>query len=70
MQPPPSQQRVAGLDVIQRLRALYPALPAVIVTGDTAPQRLREFDGLAASVLHKPVDGKKLGRALQGALGR
>ncbi len=59
-----------GLDVIERLRARCPALPAVIVTGDTAAERLREFDGLAASVLHKPVDGKKLARALLDALGR
>ena len=59
-----------GLEVIERLRARCPALPAVIVTGDTAAQRLREFDGIAASVLHKPVDGKKLARALRAATGR
>ena len=56
-----------GLEVIERLRVRCPALPAVIVTGDTAAQRLREFDDLAASVLHKPVDGKKLARALRAA---
>jgi CheY-like chemotaxis protein len=59
-----------GLDVIERLRARWPALSAVIVTGDTSPLRLREFDGIAASVLHKPVDGRKLARALQRAVGR
>ena len=59
-----------GLDVITRLRARYPALPAVIVTGDTAAGQLREFDSLAVSVLNKPVDGDKLARALQGVLGR
>ncbi len=59
-----------GLDVIERLRARRPALPAVVVTGDTAVQRLREFDGLNASVLHKPVDGKKLARALRDAVAR
>ncbi len=59
-----------GLEVIERLRARCPALPAVIVTGDTASERLREFDGIAASVLHKPVDGKKLARALRDASGR
>jgi signal transduction histidine kinase/CheY-like chemotaxis protein len=56
-----------GLDVITRLRAVHPglpALPAVIVTGDTTAQRLREFDGLGVSVLHKPVDGEKLARTL------
>ena len=55
-----------GLDVITRLRALYPALPAIIVTGDTAAQRLREFEGVAERVLHKPLDGKSLARALAG----
>ena len=55
-----------GLDVITRLRARYPALPAIIVTGDTAAQRLREFEGVAERVLHKPLDGKSLARALAG----
>ncbi len=59
-----------GLEVIKRLRARCPALPAVIVTGDTAADRLREFDGIAASVMHKPVDGRKLAQGLQGAVGR
>ena len=59
-----------GLDVISSLRARWPALPAVIVTGDTAAERLRDFDSLAASVLHKPVDGMKLARALRNAVGR
>lgn len=53
-----------GLDVITRLRACYPGLPAVIVTGDTAAQRLTEFEGVAVSVLHKPIDDKRLARAL------
>ena len=55
-----------GLDVITRLRARYPALPAIIVTGDTAAQRLREFEGVAERVLHKPLDGESLARALAG----
>ena len=59
-----------GLEVIERLRVRCPALPAVIVTGDTGAERLREFDGITASVLHKPVDGKKLARALRAATGR
>jgi signal transduction histidine kinase len=59
-----------GLDVITRLRARYPTLPAVIVTGDTAARQLREFDSLAVSVLHKPVDGDQLARALQAVLRR
>jgi signal transduction histidine kinase/CheY-like chemotaxis protein len=57
-----------GQDVIARLRLRQPALPAVIVTGDTAAQRLRTFSGLAATVLHKPIDGARLARALTEAV--
>ena len=63
-----------GVDVITRLRKQHGKhhgdLPAVIVTGDTAAQRLREFAALRATVLHKPIDGEKLARALVEALGR
>jgi signal transduction histidine kinase/ActR/RegA family two-component response regulator len=54
-----------GVDVIERLRARKPDLPAVIVTGETAPSRFREFSGAAARILHKPLDGDRLARALQ-----
>ncbi len=67
-----------GVDVITRLRKQHGQqhgkhhgeLPAVIVTGDTAAQRLREFAALRATVLHKPIDGEKLARALVDAVGR
>jgi signal transduction histidine kinase/ActR/RegA family two-component response regulator len=54
-----------GLDVIERLRVRKPDLPAVIVTGETAPSRFREFSGAAARILHKPLDGDRLARVLQ-----
>jgi CheY-like chemotaxis protein len=57
-----------GAQVIARLRARYGELPAVILTGDTAAPRLREFSALAASVLHKPVGGERLARALVAAV--
>ena len=50
-------RRETGVQVIERLRERDPDLPAVIVTGDTSPARLREFAGLAASVLNKKVLG-------------
>jgi signal transduction histidine kinase/ActR/RegA family two-component response regulator len=53
-----------GLEVIERLRERQPGLPAVIVTGETAPARFREFSGVAARILHKPLDGERLARAL------
>jgi signal transduction histidine kinase/CheY-like chemotaxis protein len=57
-----------GQDVIARLRTRQPGLPAVIVTGDTGAQRLRTFSGLEVTVLHKPIDGARLARALTEAV--
>jgi signal transduction histidine kinase/CheY-like chemotaxis protein len=57
-----------GQDVIAQLRVRQPALPAVIVTGDTAAQQLRTLSGLATTVLHKPIDGARLARALTEAV--
>ncbi|GAA4350831.1 hypothetical protein GCM10023165_38520 [Variovorax defluvii] len=54
-----------GLQVIERIRRHRPALPSVIVTGETAPTRFREFSTVAARVLHKPLDGERLARTLQ-----
>lgn len=61
-----------GADVICRLRKAQGGrahLPVVIVTGDTAAQRLRDLSGLAVTVLHKPIDGERLARALVEAVG-
>jgi CheY-like chemotaxis protein len=59
-----------GIDVIARLRSARPGLPALIVTGDTAPHRLGELEGSGVGVLHKPVDGASLARALVDTVGR
>jgi CheY-like chemotaxis protein len=44
-----------GLEAIERLRRTRPGLPALIVTGDTAPERLAEMNRARVPVLHKPV---------------
>ncbi|MDM0114826.1 hybrid sensor histidine kinase/response regulator [Variovorax sp. J22R133] len=54
-----------GLDVLARLRLHQPGLVAVIVTGETAPDRFAELSGVAARVLHKPVVGGLLAQVLQ-----
>jgi CheY-like chemotaxis protein len=59
-----------GIDVIACLRSARPGLPALIVTGDTAPHRLGELEGSGVGVLHKPVDGASLARALVDTVGR
>jgi CheY-like chemotaxis protein len=58
----------SGLDVIARLHARIPGLPAVVVTGDTAPARLRELSSQVTAVLHKPIGGKVLVDALVAAV--
>jgi len=54
-----------GVEVIERVRRRLPDLPAVIVTGETAPARLGEFARVAARVLHKPLDGETLAQTLR-----
>ena len=53
-----------GIEVIERLRVHRAGIPAVIVTGETAPTRFREFSAVAARVLHKPLAGDRLARTL------
>ncbi len=44
-----------GLMTIDRLRQLYPGLPAIIISGDTAPDRLLAISKEGIPVLIKPV---------------
>ena len=45
-----------GIDVIKRLQSEYnDDIPAVLVTGDTAPDRLRDAQESGLILLHKPV---------------
>ncbi len=53
-----------GLEVIERVRERRPVMPVVILTGDTAPERLREILSIGIKVVHKPVYGDHLSRAL------
>jgi CheY-like chemotaxis protein len=56
-----------GVDVIERVRSRLPGLPAVIVTGETAPSRFAELSASAERVLHKPVAVDLLARTLLAA---
>jgi signal transduction histidine kinase len=54
-----------GAEAIAALRAeLGAALPALLITGDTAPQRLREARATGVPLLHKPVLPSELYRAM------
>lgn len=57
-----------GLDAIRKLRRLYPGLPALLISGDTAPERLREAHQSGVSLLHKPVPTELLRGSLATAL--
>jgi CheY-like chemotaxis protein len=50
-----------GIQVIERLRTEYNAnIPAMLITGDTATDRLVEVQTSELLVLHKPVPNSKL----------
>jgi two-component system, sensor histidine kinase len=54
-----------GIAVIERLRSEYnEAIPAMLVTGDTAPDRLAEAKASSLLLLHKPVSNGKLRAAI------
>lgn len=58
-----------GAEAIARLRAHFgEAIPALLVTGDTAPSRLREASASGIALLHKPVAALALHQALVAAL--
>ena len=44
-----------GLQAIRALREYWPHLPALLISGDTAPDRLREARDSGLELLHKPV---------------
>ncbi|MBI5891704.1 MAG: response regulator [Nitrosomonadales bacterium] len=59
------REQRTGVEAIAALRALLGAsLPALLITGDTAPDRLREAKASGIPLLHKPVSPGKLYRRL------
>jgi PAS domain S-box-containing protein len=48
-------------------RKLGPSLPAIVLTGDTSPERIREMAESGFHLLHKPLDIDKLREAVQFA---
>lgn len=58
-----------GIAVIHRLRAEYnDDTPALLITGDTAPDRLKEVQASGLHLLHKPVTTARLRVALAEVL--
>lgn len=50
-----------GIDVVARLREEFNAqVPALLITGDTGPEQLREAEESGLHVLHKPLNPSRL----------
>ncbi|WP_231586404.1 ATP-binding response regulator [Cupriavidus basilensis] len=60
---------VTGFAAIAALRGCLGAeVPALVVTGDTAPDRLRELDASGFRILHKPLAAHALREAIHAAV--
>ena len=60
-----------GIRVIQQLQSEFNAdIPAMLITGDTAPERLREAQESGFLLLHKPVPNSKLRAAIGNLMAR
>lgn len=63
------QGQFSGLEAVAILqKALRRYVPALVITGDTAPDRLREAEASGYPLLHKPVQPAKLRSALHHLL--
>jgi CheY-like chemotaxis protein/two-component sensor histidine kinase len=59
-----------GIDAIRRIQASLPEeIPAVLISGDTAPERLAEAKASGYHLLHKPVQPAKLRALMSRVLG-
>ena len=58
-----------GIQLIEQLQAsINKALPAIILTGNTAPNQLQTLKSIHCAVLHKPVDVQLLLKSIQNVL--
>jgi signal transduction histidine kinase len=63
------REQCTGVEAIVALRLMTgAALPALLITGDTAPDRLREAQASGIPLLHKPVSPSQLYRGLVSVL--
>ena len=64
------EAKATGSEVINMIREILGRdIPAIIITGDTAPERLREAKRSGFPMLHKPVRPEELMIAIRHALG-
>lgn len=63
------REGLTGSQAIDAIRRIFAqAVPSIIITGDTAPERLREAEASGYSILHKPVRPAQLRAALRSML--
>jgi signal transduction histidine kinase/CheY-like chemotaxis protein len=56
-----------GLQTVRAVRAVWPGLPAALISGDSAPARLRDAHEAGVRLLHKPVPASLLRQILEEA---
>jgi two-component system, sensor histidine kinase len=56
-----------GTDAVELMHRRWP-VPAIVMTGNTAPERLIEAQRSGCRLLHKPVDPEALRQSLQECL--
>lgn len=60
---------LTGLDAVREIRlTLGECIPALILSGDTSPARLREVNASGHRLLHKPLDAARLEVEIEAAL--
>jgi signal transduction histidine kinase/ActR/RegA family two-component response regulator len=57
-----------GIAAVRAIRGLYPGVPAILLSGDIAADRLREVEQAGIALLHKPVPVDTLKRAIAEAI--
>lgn len=63
------RENVTGLDAVQAIRELYKEnIPALIVSGDIAPECLKLIKSSGLDILHKPVQPARLRSFLQNKI--
>jgi PAS domain S-box-containing protein len=60
-----------GAQVVAHIRQTFGAMvPCILITGDTAPERIREANDYGFTLLHKPVEPAELRAAIAANLSR
>jgi signal transduction histidine kinase len=57
-----------GIDLTHRLRRVCPGLRVLLISGDIAPDRLREAAGSGLTLLHKPLSAEQLREAIAATM--